>query len=275
MNKLEKAYPELVIVEPESSQKVIENKFFRLLVPREASAVINDEGGTIKMADSAIEFAVAELPIQVESEDDYLKIYKLILSEYLPDQNAEIIIANSRMIGSGMRDSKDNVFSFSILLISSKNQYLFKLSSKDRRQMIQFKGDVIKIAKSLVETGEIYGVGVELNDLPLPSTIYIELYKIDAYDEPISEEEFFSQSEYDNFLEFSASEPSEYIPDIISEFCQINGIDEDKRKIGILAYNFEKKERSNYNMWESSVLNKYYDAIYEDHNPFMFSQNSL
>ena len=126
-----------------------------------------------------------------------------------------------------------------------------------------------------LETGEIYGVGVELNDLPLPSTIYIELYKIDAYDEPISEEEFFSQSEYDKFLEFSASEPSEYIPDIISEFCQINGIDEDKRKIGILAYNFEKKERSNYNMWESSVLNKYYDAIYEDHNPFMFSQNSL
>ena len=45
-----------------------------------------------------------------------------------------------------------------------------------------------------LETGEIYGVGVELNDLPLPSTIYIELYKIDAYDEPISEEEFFSQS---------------------------------------------------------------------------------
>ena len=111
------------------------------------------------MADSAIEFAVAELPIQVESEDDYLKIYKLILSEYLPDQNAEIIIANSRMIGSGMRDNKDNVFSFSILLISSKNQYLFKLSSKDRRQMIQFKGDVIKIAKSLVETGEIYVAG--------------------------------------------------------------------------------------------------------------------
>ena len=67
-----------------------------------------------------------------------------------------------------------------------------------------------------LETGEIYGVGVELNDLPLPSTIYIELYKIDAYDEPISEEEFFSQSEYDKFLEFSASEPSEYIPDIIS-----------------------------------------------------------
>ena len=48
-----------------------------------------------------------------------------------------------------------------------------------------------------------------------------------------------------------------------------------KRKIGLLAYNFEKRERANYNMWESAILNKYYDAIYEDHNPFAFSQNSL
>ena len=123
---------------------------------RQSTASINDDGGTIKIADSVIEFAVAELPIKVDSEDDYLKIYKLILSEYLPDDNAEIIIANSRMIGSGMKESKDNIFSFSILLISSKNQYLFKLSSKDRRQMIQFKDELIQIAKSLVETGEIY-----------------------------------------------------------------------------------------------------------------------
>ena len=156
MNKLEKAFPDLVIVEPKSDQKVIENKFFRLIVPRSSVATIEDDGGTIKIADSVIEFAVAELPIKVETEEDYLKIYKLILSEYLPDDSAEVIIANSRMIGSGMREQKDNVHSFSILLISSKNQYLFKLSSKDRRQMIQFKDEVIQIAKSLVETGEIY-----------------------------------------------------------------------------------------------------------------------
>ena len=156
MNKLEKTYPDLVIVEPKSDQKVIENKFFRVLVPRSSVATIDDDGGTIKIADSVIEFAVAELPIKVDSEDDYLKIYKLILSEYLPDDNADIIIANSRMIGSGMREQKDGVHSFSILLISSKNQYLFKLSSKDRRQMIQFKDEVTQIAKSLVETGEIY-----------------------------------------------------------------------------------------------------------------------
>jgi hypothetical protein len=156
MNKLEKAFPDLIIVEPNKDQKVIENKFFRLVVPRASVAQIDDDGGTIKIADSVIEFAVAELPIKVETEEDYLKIYKLILSEYLPDENSDVIIANSRMIGSGMREQKDNVHSFSILLISSKNQYLFKLSSKDRRQMLQFKEEVTQIAKSLVESGEIY-----------------------------------------------------------------------------------------------------------------------
>ncbi|MGN0435247.1 MAG: hypothetical protein ACI4D8_01310, partial [Wujia sp.] len=52
--------------------------------------------------------------------------------------------------------NKNNVFSYSILLISSKNQYMFKLSSRDKREMMQFKDQVLQIAKSLVETGEIY-----------------------------------------------------------------------------------------------------------------------
>lgn len=156
MNKLEKKYNELVLRKPAAGQKVIENKFFRLFVPKECAAVINDEGGTIKFGDSIVEFAVAEMPVSADNEENYLKIYKLILSEYLPDENAEIIIANSRMIGSGMRDSKNNVHSYSILLISSKNQYMFKLSSRDRREMLSFKDRVTDIAKSLVETGEIY-----------------------------------------------------------------------------------------------------------------------
>ena len=156
LDYLEKKYTDLVIAEPSKDEKVIENKFFRLLIPKTCSATINDDGGSINLADSVIEFAVAELPVKVDSEDDYLKIYKLILSEYLPDDSAEIIIANSRMIGSGMKESKNNIHSFSILLISSKNQYLFKLSSKDRRQMMQFKDELTKISKSLVETGEIY-----------------------------------------------------------------------------------------------------------------------
>ncbi len=156
MNKLEKKYNDLVIKQPNEGQKVIENKFFRLCVPKECTAVINDEGGTIKFADSVVEFAVAEMPVNADDESNYLKIYKLILSEYLPDETAEIIIANSRMIGSGMRSTKDNIHTYSVLLISSKNQYMFKLSSRDRREMMQFKDKVLEIAKSLVETGEIY-----------------------------------------------------------------------------------------------------------------------
>ncbi|MBE6500566.1 MAG: hypothetical protein E7Z80_08510 [Methanobrevibacter thaueri] len=126
-----------------------------------------------------------------------------------------------------------------------------------------------------LENGSVYGLGVELNQLPLGDEIYIELYTIKSGENPIIEEEFFSKREYEEFLEFSSDDPCEYIPDIISEFCEIKGIDEYERKIGLLAYNFEKEEMENYNMWESKILNKYYDAIYEDHNPFKFTQSSM
>lgn len=126
-----------------------------------------------------------------------------------------------------------------------------------------------------LETGNVYGLGIELNQLPLAEEIYIELYTIDSHENPIDEKEFFSSREYKEFLEFSSDDPCEYIPDIITDFCEKNDINEYERSIGILAYNFEKCEQSNYNMWESKILNKYYDAIYEDHNPFKFSQSSL
>lgn len=126
-----------------------------------------------------------------------------------------------------------------------------------------------------LETGKVYGIGVELNQLPLADDIYIELFTIESHSEVVDEEEFFSKEEYEKFLEFSSDDPCEYIPDIISDFCEKNGIDEYERTIGILAYNFEKNEQANYNMWESAILNRYYDAIYEDHNPFHFSQSSL
>lgn len=126
-----------------------------------------------------------------------------------------------------------------------------------------------------LEDGRVYGLGIELNQLPLADDIYIELYTIKSHEEPIDEEEFFSKHEYKEFLEFSSDDPCEYIPDIITEFCELKGIDEYERKIGLLAYNFEKNEQANYNMWESKILNKYYDAIYEDHNPFKFSQSTL
>lgn len=126
-----------------------------------------------------------------------------------------------------------------------------------------------------LETGNVYGLGIELNQLPLADEIYIELYTIKSNENPIDEKEFFSAHEYEEFLKFSSDDPCEYVPDIITDFCQKNDIDEYERSIGILAYNFEKNHQSNYNMWESKILNKYYDAIYEDHNPFKFSHSTL
>ena len=126
-----------------------------------------------------------------------------------------------------------------------------------------------------LENGVVYGLGIEFNQLPLADSIYIELYTIKSTDDPIDARELFSKSEYDEFLEFSSDDPCEYIPDIITDFCEKNNIDEYERKIGLLAYNLEKNDRYNYNMWESAILNKYYDAIYEDHNPFKFSQSSI
>ena len=126
-----------------------------------------------------------------------------------------------------------------------------------------------------LETGKVYGLGIELNQLPLAAEIYIELFTIESHEEPVSEQDFFSKSEYEEFLEFSSDDPCEYIPDIITDFCQKKGIDEYERTIGLLAYNFQKNEQANYNMWESAILNKYYDAIHEDHNPFQFSHSTL
>ncbi|MBQ2652223.1 MAG: hypothetical protein IJF83_01580 [Methanobrevibacter sp.] len=126
-----------------------------------------------------------------------------------------------------------------------------------------------------LETGKVYGLGIELNQLPLAAEIYIELFTIESHEEPVSEQDFFSKSEYEEFLEFSSDDPCEYVPDIITDFCQKKGIDEYERTIGLLAYNFQKNEQANYNMWESAILNKYYDAIHEDHNPFQFSHSTL
>ena len=136
--------------------KKIVRRLFRLAVPKESIAMINDEGGTIRLADSVIEFAVAEMPVRVNKEEDYLKIYKLLVTEYSIDDNATILVANSRMVGSAMLSTKGNSNNFNILLISSKNQYLFKLSSQDRRELMVFKEKVLEIAESLIETGEIY-----------------------------------------------------------------------------------------------------------------------
>ncbi|MDE5863339.1 MAG: sel1 repeat family protein, partial [Lachnospiraceae bacterium] len=156
MHLIEEKFKELLNPVENGSNKVIQNKFFRLQVPKSCTAVINDEGGTIRFADSVVEFAVAEMPVNVDSEDEYNKVFNLIYSEYAGEENSEILVANSRMVGSGMLTRKAGNNKYSILLISSKNQYLFKLSSLDRRELMRFKEQAMEIALTLVESGEIY-----------------------------------------------------------------------------------------------------------------------
>ncbi len=156
MHLIEEQFKELLNPVESDSNKVIQNKFFRLQVPKSCTAVINDEGGTIRFADSAVEFAVAEMPVKVEEEEEYNKVFNLIYREYADEDNSEILVANSRMVGSGMLTRKANNNKYSILLISSKNQYLFKLSSIDRRELMRFKDQALEIALTLVESGEIY-----------------------------------------------------------------------------------------------------------------------
>lgn len=158
MNRLEQAYPDLIYrqVREREGYKVIDNKFFKLSVPKEYTTVIDDEGGTIKIADSVVEFAVAEMPIQADEEAAFLKVYDLIISEYLHVENADIMVVNSRMVGSAMTNTSGEVCTFSVLLVSAKNQYLFKMSSQSKIELLGFKDKVFEIANTLVESGAIY-----------------------------------------------------------------------------------------------------------------------
>lgn len=156
MHMIEEKFKELLNPVESDSNKVIQNKFFRLQVPKSCTAVINDEGGTIRFADSAVEFAVAEMPVKVDSDEEFNKVFNLIYREYADEENSEILVANSRMVGSGMLTRKAGNNKYSILLISTKNQYLFKLSSIDRRELMRFKDQALEIALTLVESGEIY-----------------------------------------------------------------------------------------------------------------------
>ncbi|MBQ8148565.1 MAG: sel1 repeat family protein [Lachnospiraceae bacterium] len=158
MNRLERAFPDLLYhqVHEREGYKVIDNKFFKLSIPKEYTAVIDDDGGTIKIADSVVEFAVAEMPVQADAEEEFLKVYKLILGEYIHVENADIMVVNSRMIGSAMTNTNGDVCTFSILLVSAKNQYLFKMSSQSKIELLGFKDKVFELANSLVESGATY-----------------------------------------------------------------------------------------------------------------------
>lgn len=112
-----------------------------------------------------------------------------------------------------------------------------------------------------IETGLVEGLGVDINEIPLKSSEYIELYSIDSGEDPVKPDELFDTLEYEKYLEFKGDDPSEYTPDIVTDFCRKNDIDEIARKISILADRFEEDEYFNYNQWESGIVNSYYDLI--------------
>lgn len=116
-----------------------------------------------------------------------------------------------------------------------------------------------------LENGKVYGLGVEPNQLPLIDMLYITLYTIEALEDPVKTKDLFSKEEFEEYEKYKGDDPTEYAPDIVSDFCRDNDIDEDKRKIDILADRFEENEYFNYNKWETGVLNEYYDTIQEQH----------
>ena len=54
-----------------------------------------------------------------------------------------------------------------------------------------------------LETGEVKGLSIEHNQMPLQSMMYIELYTIKSSDYPVEPEELFSKTEYEEFLDFT------------------------------------------------------------------------
>ena len=51
-----------------------------------------------------------------------------------------------------------------------------------------------------LETGEVKGLSIEHNQMPLQSMMYIELYTIESSDYPIDAEELFSKTEYEELF---------------------------------------------------------------------------
>ncbi|WP_409200962.1 hypothetical protein [Methanobrevibacter sp. DSM 116169] len=119
-----------------------------------------------------------------------------------------------------------------------------------------------------LENGAISGYGVEVNQLPSKNYHFVELYAIESGEDPIKAEALFSKEEYEKYLEFKGDDPSEYTPDIISHFCTEEGIDEDERKISLLADIFEEDEYFNYNKWESGIVTQYQDIIQDSEGYF-------
>ncbi|MDD2643967.1 MAG: hypothetical protein PHC65_04735 [Methanobacteriaceae archaeon] len=107
-----------------------------------------------------------------------------------------------------------------------------------------------------LDSGIIKGIGLEQGEIP-DNLNYVEIFTIEAEDELFLPEKFFNEEEYEKFLKYVDRKKDKYSPDLLSEFCEKEDIDEEERKINILADCIEEYKFMNYNDWENSIIQNY------------------
>ncbi|MBR5503691.1 MAG: hypothetical protein IKV87_04540 [Methanobrevibacter sp.] len=118
-----------------------------------------------------------------------------------------------------------------------------------------------------LKDGRVYGISLKSNELLDMShdSEHIELYKIESHEDLFDEEDLLSDEEYDRFQEFKDNRSmecedfDEYDPEVFSEFCSIESIDEKERKICVLIESYEEYHFNNYQDFEHSIILNYYD----------------
>ena len=118
-----------------------------------------------------------------------------------------------------------------------------------------------------LKSGRVYGISLKSNELLEPGhdSNNIELYKIESHEDLFDEEDLLSEDEYNRFQEFKDRKELEdedfddYDPELLSEFCMMESIDEKERIISILIEDYQEYHFNNYQDFEHSIILNYYD----------------
>lgn len=118
-----------------------------------------------------------------------------------------------------------------------------------------------------LKSGKVEGISLKFNELlDLNHDInHIELYKIESHEDLFDDEDILDDDEIDRFMEFKHEKEKNdehydsYDPELLSEFCKKESIDEKERKIRILIENYEEYHFNNYEDFEHSIILNYYD----------------
>lgn len=109
-----------------------------------------------------------------------------------------------------------------------------------------------------LESGIIKGIGLEQGEMPTDLN-YVEIFTINENDNLFPPESFFNEEEYKKFLRYTDCKVDKYSPDLMSKFCEKEDIDEEERKISILADCIEDYKFMNFNDWENSIIQNYHN----------------